>query len=88
MTDDYPPDGVGAIPAGVRIRCEPCMRIFVLRGGGPISCPYCGAVLAAILPASLVAAVDRASRPLISSEGGAGADGGSRQNQAEDDRKP
>jgi hypothetical protein len=44
---DYPPDGVGALPAGVRIRCEPCGATFTLYRGPAICCPHCGCSLEA-----------------------------------------
>jgi hypothetical protein len=44
---DYPPDGVGALPAGVRIRCQPCGKAFRLIRGPLVSCPHCGCSLEA-----------------------------------------
>jgi hypothetical protein len=42
---DYPADGVGALPAGVTIRCERCTATFELRAGPLICCPHCGCSL-------------------------------------------
>ena len=44
---DYPEDGVGAIPAGVKLRCERCTATFVLLRGPAIACPHCGVSLEA-----------------------------------------
>ena len=44
---DYPPDGVGALPEGVEIRCERCTATFRLIRGPLVSCPHCGVSLEA-----------------------------------------
>jgi hypothetical protein len=43
--DEYAPDGVGALPAGVKLRCEPCGKTFTLHRGPAVCCPHCGVCL-------------------------------------------